>query len=87
MTDCSRHHIDMFKIVSNCQDGGCRGQLVRRRRRFIQGATQPAIHFGLMASGDTVMKSGEDRDSIAKRENILAFEMEGAGGGKRFLAV
>ncbi|KAH6973707.1 hypothetical protein BKA56DRAFT_619914 [Ilyonectria sp. MPI-CAGE-AT-0026] len=66
-----------------CQDGGCRGQLVRRRR-FIQGATQPAIHFGLMASGDTVMKSGEDRDSIAKRENILAFEMEGAGVWETF---
>ena len=25
------------------------------------------------------MKSGEDRDKIAKKENIIAFEMEGAG--------
>jgi nucleoside phosphorylase len=25
------------------------------------------------------MKSGEDRDSIAHQENVIAFEMEGAG--------
>jgi nucleoside phosphorylase len=36
------------------------------------------IHFGRIASGDTVMKSGEDRDSIAQRESVIAFEMEGA---------
>lgn len=38
----------------------------------------PAVHFGLMASGDTVMKSGEDRDDIARQEDIVGFEMEGA---------
>jgi nucleoside phosphorylase len=32
-----------------------------------------------MASGDAVMKSGEDRDRIAVAEGIIAFEMEGAG--------
>ncbi|KAJ6144078.1 hypothetical protein N7471_003531 [Penicillium samsonianum] len=37
------------------------------------------IHFGRIASGDTVMKSGEDRDRIAAEENVIAFEMEGAG--------
>ncbi|PKX99487.1 purine and uridine phosphorylase [Aspergillus novofumigatus IBT 16806] len=40
---------------------------------------KPAIHFGPIASGDTVMKSGEDRDMIAAIDNIIAFEMEGAG--------
>ncbi|KAF5639447.1 MTA SAH nucleosidase [Fusarium tjaetaba] len=39
----------------------------------------PAIHFGPMASGDTVMVSAEHRDRIAAAENIIAFEMEGAG--------
>ncbi|RSL61841.1 hypothetical protein CEP53_004951 [Fusarium sp. AF-6] len=38
----------------------------------------PAIHFGLIASGDTVMKSAEDRDKIASRDKTIAFEMEGA---------
>lgn len=42
-------------------------------------AVKPLIHFGLMASGDTVMKSGEERDRIAAEEDVIAFEMEGAG--------
>ncbi|CAH0046270.1 unnamed protein product [Clonostachys solani] len=42
-------------------------------------AQEPTIHIGAVASGDTVMKSGEDRDRIAKDDDILAFEMEGAG--------
>jgi len=40
---------------------------------------KPAIHFGSIASGDTVMKSGEDRDTIAEMDNVIAFEMEGVG--------
>ncbi|KAF5583055.1 MTA SAH nucleosidase [Fusarium subglutinans] len=39
----------------------------------------PTVHFGPMASGDTVMVSAEHRDRIAAAENIVAFEMEGAG--------
>ncbi|CAI7666005.1 unnamed protein product [Penicillium viridicatum] len=31
------------------------------------------------ASGDTVMKSAKDRDRIAVEEDVIAFEMEGAG--------
>ncbi|KAI1365712.1 hypothetical protein F5Y08DRAFT_327890 [Xylaria arbuscula] len=38
----------------------------------------PAIHFGCVASSDSVMKSGEDRDN-ASRDGAIAFEMEGAG--------
>ncbi|KAL4897872.1 purine and uridine phosphorylase [Aspergillus ambiguus] len=37
------------------------------------------VHFGRIASGDTVMKSGVDRDRIAAEEGVIAFEMEGAG--------
>ena len=40
---------------------------------------EPAIHIGRIASGDTVMKSGEDRDNIAKDDGVIAFDMEGAG--------
>ncbi|KAF7162442.1 hypothetical protein CNMCM5623_007733 [Aspergillus felis] len=39
---------------------------------------EPKVHFGLVASGDVVMKSGEDRDQIAGKEKVIAFEMEGA---------
>lgn len=40
---------------------------------------EPKVHFGLVASGNVVMKSGEDRDQIAEKEKVIAFEMEGAG--------
>ena len=44
----------------------------------------PVIHFGLVASGDTVMRSGEDRDGIAARDGVIAFEMEGVGAWEKF---
>ena len=42
-------------------------------------AQVPLIHFGRIASGDFVMKSGSHRDEIASRSEVIAFEMEGAG--------
>lgn len=61
-----------------CEECGCNGTLVRRDR-LEQSNPQPAIHFGLIASGNTVMKFGEERDVIARQEGIRCFEMEGAG--------
>ncbi|PTB62779.1 purine and uridine phosphorylase [Trichoderma citrinoviride] len=71
----------------SCDELGCNGEyLVPRKRLRVQDehdkqdkATTPAIHIGTVASGDTVMKSGEDRDRIAREEGVIAFEMEGAG--------
>ncbi|KAL5603699.1 hypothetical protein FOVSG1_006449 [Fusarium oxysporum f. sp. vasinfectum] len=66
--------------TESCEQAGCDGNLLLRRRLQAGRAEhQPAIHFGLMASGNLVMKSGEDRDAIAAREGVIAFEMEGAG--------
>ena len=42
----------------------------------VQG---PRVFIGPIASGDTVMKSGEDRDKIAESLNLIAFEMEASG--------
>ncbi|KAL2869651.1 5'-methylthioadenosine/S-adenosylhomocysteine nucleosidase family protein [Aspergillus lucknowensis] len=50
-------------------------EIVHDRRTTVQSN----IHFGRVASGDTVMKSGEDRDRTAKQHAAIAFEMEGAG--------
>ncbi|KAH8703142.1 Pfs, NB-ARC and ankyrin domain protein, partial [Talaromyces proteolyticus] len=43
----------------------------------------PIIHYGLVASGDRVMKSARKRDTISQefQGNILCFEMEAAGLG------
>ncbi|KAF5858246.1 hypothetical protein ETB97_004652 [Aspergillus alliaceus] len=39
----------------------------------------PVIHYGLIASGDQVMKDSETRDRLAQQYGILCFEMEAAG--------
>jgi Flp pilus assembly protein TadD/nucleoside phosphorylase len=76
-------------LGSSCDNLGCDEQHLVTRERLetkrrlerdkSDEAQEPAIYIGSVASGDTVMKSGEDRDRIAKEEIIIAFEMEGAG--------
>ncbi|KAL3472077.1 TPR-like protein [Aspergillus californicus] len=51
-------------------------QLVARTTRE---AKEPVIHYGLIASGNQVMKSATTRDAVARELNILCFEMEAAG--------
>ncbi|GKT59859.1 NB-ARC and TPR domain-containing protein [Colletotrichum tofieldiae] len=48
---------------------------------------RPIVHFGLVASGDQVLKSGEHRDRIAAREGVVAFEMEAAATWEHFPCV
>jgi nucleoside phosphorylase/tetratricopeptide (TPR) repeat protein len=63
----------------SCEQLGCNGELVLRRRLETAGVRPtPAVHFGLMASGNSVTKSGKDRDRIAAQEGVIAFEIEGA---------
>ncbi|KAG5821351.1 hypothetical protein H9Q74_008318 [Fusarium xylarioides] len=63
-----------------CEQARCTGALVKRNRLSTTDAPpKHAVHFGLMASADTVMKSGEDRDRITSTDDVIAFEMEGAG--------
>ncbi|KAL3432952.1 hypothetical protein BDV09DRAFT_187087 [Aspergillus tetrazonus] len=68
----SYRHVDM---EADC--GGCdKEQLVKRSLRDIR---TPYIHYGLIASGDQVMKDAERRDSLARQHKIICFEMEAAG--------
>ncbi|KAI0808711.1 purine and uridine phosphorylase [Xylaria sp. FL0064] len=63
-----------------CEEAGCvNGPLVVRKRLEQGTPPKPNVHIGPIASGDTVMKSGRDRDLIAQKEGALAFEMESAG--------
>ncbi|KAK2038681.1 purine and uridine phosphorylase [Colletotrichum somersetense] len=39
----------------------------------------PRTHYGVIASGNQVMKHGKTRDRIAEKLNVLCFEMEAAG--------
>ena len=46
--------------------------------RSIRG-NDPRVHYGLIASGNRVMKHGGTRDRLAQELGILCFEMEAAG--------
>ncbi|KAN0070035.1 hypothetical protein V8E54_011616 [Elaphomyces granulatus] len=81
-----KHHNPLECVI--CADDGreclkCNERELVVRARPIQ-SSNPVIHFGLVASGDTVMKSGKDRDDIAARDGVIAFEMEGAGVWENF---
>ncbi len=72
-------------LTATCAELNC--EIVPRHLRHpssSRGDSQPVVHVGLFASGDKVMRSGEERDSIAKRDKVLGFEMEGAGVWGRF---
>lgn len=51
-------------------------RLVKRTERTIN---EPCIHYGLIASGNQVMKDAKTRDAIAGDLDVLCFEMEAAG--------
>jgi len=48
-------------------------------RRHIRKTNDPLIHYGAIASGNKVMRSGTQRDRIAQHLDVICFEMEAAG--------
>ncbi|OAR01318.1 hypothetical protein LLEC1_03745 [Akanthomyces lecanii] len=74
----------------SCDELGCDDVLLVARKRLehkrelqktgrVREAQAPLVFLGWVGSGDTVLKSGEERDRLAKQYNILSLEMEGAG--------
>ncbi|KAI6286316.1 hypothetical protein MCOR27_001912 [Pyricularia oryzae] len=62
-----------------CSEAGYNDKLLPRNR-FSQNNPKPAVHFGLIASGNAVIKSGKHRNKIVQKvQNVVAFEMESAG--------
>ncbi|KAH7115490.1 hypothetical protein B0J13DRAFT_653898 [Dactylonectria estremocensis] len=53
-------------------------RLILRSKR-TQDEDNPAVHYGVIASGNQLMKDASVRDKLAAEENILCFEMEAAG--------
>jgi nucleoside phosphorylase len=51
-------------------------QLVHREQR---ASKEPEIHYGLIASGNQVVKDSQTRDNLAREHGIICFEMEAAG--------
>ncbi|KAL3462601.1 hypothetical protein BJX64DRAFT_288291 [Aspergillus heterothallicus] len=86
---CAKHDAGCDEArKSTCQSVGCEKNMLVPRNRLQQVsptnshptlAPKPRIHFGMVGSGDTVMKSGLHRDRTAAQHGIIAFEMEAAG--------
>jgi nucleoside phosphorylase len=66
------HHIAREDTCEKCD----KDKLVKRKPRDTR---TPRVHYGLIASGDQVMKDSETRDRLAQQHGILCFEMEAAG--------
>ncbi|KAF3150493.1 hypothetical protein TWF594_009137 [Orbilia oligospora] len=66
------HHKSKAMDCSTCD-------LNQTERRIDRETDDPVIHYGLIASGNTVMKSAEQRDELRDRHNVICFEMEAAG--------
>lgn len=65
-------HVEGEMTCAKCRAN----QEVIRRAREESG---PMVHYGLIASGNQVMKHGKTRERLRRELNILCFEMEAAG--------
>lgn len=72
-------------FVHVCNNKSCKdacqereSDLVNRQRRPAD-ADDPAIHYGLIASSNRLIKDAVFRDAMSEKEGILCFEMEAAG--------
>ena len=76
---CAQVGCDVGKLKGRDHSARAKGQNSIIQAGAKGDMLQPDIHFGIIASGNQVMKSGEDRDAIAKETGAVAFEMECAG--------
>ncbi|KAL2801707.1 purine and uridine phosphorylase [Aspergillus granulosus] len=68
-------HLDpQASCAELCDDS----KLIPRPER-IEDEDDPAVHYGLIASGNKVIKDAIFRDKLAAEQDILCFEMEAAG--------
>lgn len=56
-------------------------------QRLERRSNHPAVHYGLIASGNAVMRSAAHRDRLRNTWGVRCFEMEAAGLGNRFPCV
>ncbi|KAJ6256479.1 hypothetical protein Dda_8341 [Drechslerella dactyloides] len=67
-----------YRHIGGAKDcGSC--DLSQTERRVDREEDTPVVHYGLIASANTVMKSADCRDELRDSEGVLCFEMEAAG--------
>lgn len=70
--EADHDHPKELGTCSQCDKG-------RLRDREPRNFEDPVVHYGLIASGDQVMRHGATRDRLSKELDALCFEMEAAG--------
>ncbi|KAL7948310.1 hypothetical protein V8C42DRAFT_342360 [Trichoderma barbatum] len=69
-TDCDPSHIILRERIA--------AKKLFEPERLYE-AQRPIVHFGRLASADTVLKSAKDRDALSQELQVIGFEMEAAG--------
>ncbi|KAL7908310.1 ankyrin repeat protein [Trichoderma velutinum] len=67
-----------LKSNESCAVACGASRLVPREQR-AEDEDDPQIHYGLIASGNKLMKDALIRDELASKKDVLCFEMEAAG--------
>ncbi|CAH0027544.1 unnamed protein product, partial [Clonostachys rhizophaga] len=68
------------EVCSKCQvRERCFNRERHLRRRAPRPSNSPEIHYGLIASGNLVIKDAQVRDQWVKKYGVMCFEMEAAG--------
>lgn len=68
-------HVSSPGGVSQCRECD-ESRVIARSERT---STIPEIHYGAIGSGDKLIKHGLARDELARKLNVICFEMEAAG--------
>ena len=68
---------DCLTLIQD-EDGKSQQYLIQRCQRSSED-NDPAIHHGLIASADQLIKDATLRDTLARKHNVLCFETEAAG--------
>ncbi|KAI0544411.1 Pfs, NACHT and WD domain protein [Xylaria curta] len=74
------YHSDVLHKNNLCCESATKDDpsiLVKRPQREAEDSL--VVHYGLIASGDTLMKNAIVRNRLSGDENVLCFEMEAAG--------
>ena len=71
------HEVCEEALAASCHELGCEPHHSNEVR-------DTKIHFGRCASGNAVMKSGHRRDLLIQEDDVIRFEMEGAGAWEVF---
>ncbi|RYC54411.1 hypothetical protein CHU98_g11798 [Xylaria longipes] len=70
--DSAYDHAESIETCNDCDQS-------RLVRRFSRRDNNPMIHYGIVASGNQVIKHAKTRNQLAQRFDAICFEMEAAG--------